>query len=993
MKKRTVLIISLMLLMTSILTSCLADATFVDEHSTTDGWTDAYVLYDETSQDSIRVGPAYPTGVGVTYVLVKDESIYQTFSENKTILTNVSAYIHVTENITMRGGLYDVDSDSWLASEIKEIKTPNAWFNFNLSSIRIERNKVYQLKWQLLSGNTTEFNMIYTASYRNGTRSGGTGDLLFNLFGFDTTFVVNRTTIGTIEFNNVTQTADYHYNHSSALAVIEVPVSEDVVGISEVRNLTVPPGTPATEVLTFENIIDDSYYFDAANSKVFIGRGNITNTDGIDWHINATLTGYTLHYSPPEFLIVGQYWECTGTLINDSTGRVRADDMSRTYLIYANGTTAVGPNYWNLTGGNYHCVMSTSTLIPGEYGIIVEVTIDGTTYKFGSILYISWSGGGTHSDAIVEINWYNTNYGLGLPDETLQLFINDQRQRSLSYYTYVGDQVNVTIKDFYNFTLLQYSFTVNKTVEFLDLGLTFHEYDFSNYNNEYYVVAFLKEGANRWFERICPPYGQQEFLIPTGNYTIRVYNADNSTYTAWAETVNNSRGYMIDGINITVVIDGLDVINGDILEINHVLVGALIGDVKTLCTNPPIIITTSGRDYLSDGIFKICPPQIVRATTRTETWGNWINSTAIIPKNNTFPNGTITILSDTLYFAGNDTWVDITFTDNNTLYQNTSYRPNHVDVYGQNFSINASEDILVSRVTRFHQLTMFYWIYNSNTGKYDVAIYVNNSLATPLYSVEVDVGFANNTVPDLHSVRMFDIENGNEELTEMENFFVDASGIHFDFLSLNASTSRSFNVEYYRDDDDPSAVTYSDVIVEIGGYNAYEFFPGTQTSYNQIFISWANVEDTIFKGNIIVKLDFDLETDVDPTSVRLWDINKNMEVDSSLFSYYGQSIIISNNAIGSISPSSGVKFDAYFTVEDWSKFNPGKTSLNAPLWGLPFSIMNLVTLLSFSMIVGGFLMFVLKKQKMTKNIKRNSTFLILMGVFIFVIFFILQYQV
>ena len=997
MKKGTAVIMGLMLIFTSILTSCLADAGFITEHQSADGYTDGYAYYTETS----REGDLFVnTGDGAG--LLELDMFYQTFSENLTYITNMSAHLAtLSKEIYVKGGIHD--GSAWVSSETLKLNLSGyTWVNFNISSEVLERNKQYQFKVQVVGGNASTCLWAFLPdTYANGTAHWHAGtDYAFKIYGVNSTFKVNRTIVGTTEFNNLTCTADYHYNYTSFLGLdwgtlLIVPVSEDVLAITEVRNLTgAPPITPATEVANPVDLISNTYYFEPSSRRVFIHRGgNISIGDDLDWHVNATRSGYTLYHNPPEFLEVGDYWQCTGLIINESSGNP-FNTITSTYIVYENGTTALGPFLWNCTDGDYYCVMSTTPLRPGIYGVNVEYTVDGITYKHGSVLYLSWApGAGVYSDAILDINWYNTNYGLGLPEETLQLFINENRQRSLTYYTYIGEHVNITIRDYYNFTLLQYNFTINNTYEFLDLGLTFHEYDFSNYNNEYYVVALLKDGATRWFERILPAYGQQEFLIPTGNYTIRVYNADNSSYVSWAETVNNSRGYLIEGDNITLVIEGLDIIDGDLLEINHILIRTLIGDVLVKCTNPPIILKTKGRAYLSDGIYKICPPQIVRATTRNATLEQNISSIPVVPLNDTFVNGTITILEDTIYFAGVADWVNITFTDNGTLYQNTSYVPNHINVYGQNFTINASATILVTRETRFHQLTMFYWTYDSNNGKYDVVIYVNNSLNTPLYEVEVDVGFANNTIPDQHSVKMFDIQNGGEELDEMENFFVDASGIHFDFLSLNATAERSFNVEYYRDDDDPSNVRYSDEIVEIKGHETYIEFPGTDDRYNRIFISWANVETTIFRGNLIVKLMFDMETDIDAMSLRLWDMNTDTEVDGSDFAYYGNSIVITSNAVGTVSPGSAKKFHAYFTMEDWGRFQPDKNTLNTRIAGTVFSIMNIVTLLSFGMITVGVLLFATKKKRQSVNNIRNAKFLITVGIFIFVIFFILQNQV
>ncbi|GAG96467.1 unnamed protein product, partial [marine sediment metagenome] len=224
----------------------------------------------------------------------------------------------------------------------------------------------------------------------------------------------------------------------------------------------------------------------------------------------------------------------------------------------------------------------------------------------------------------------------------------------------------------------------------------------------------MKEGATRWYEKVVSSGGQKDFMLPSGNYTVRVYNADNSTYLSWDDTVNRSKAYLIGVDGVSLIIQGQSVIIGEFLELREEFYYAFMPDVTIISRNPPMIFSVYDKEGMAFGndFYMICPPLITIATTRVITYGNWINSTPMIPGNGSVLNGTITIIRDVLYLSGpgSISWVNIT-NANGTLFQNTSYIPSRIDIYGQNLTINASGDISVLRVTKFNQVRKFDWAY------------------------------------------------------------------------------------------------------------------------------------------------------------------------------------------------------------------------------------------------------------------------------------------
>jgi hypothetical protein len=159
----------------------------------------------------------------------------------------------------------------------------------------------------------------------------------------------------------------------------------------------------------------------------------------------------------------------------------------------------------NVLTGNYNITLYFYSAYNGSLLSTVTDTITIT----GDAFYIA-----TGYNAMVHISWYNTNEALGLPDETLKLYIDGDRQTSTTYWTYINNTVNITIKDYYNLTLYTGTHTLTSQYTFLDFGLTFHSWLFGNKNDKYYMISLLRENGSRWFERGIVPYGEREFILP-----------------------------------------------------------------------------------------------------------------------------------------------------------------------------------------------------------------------------------------------------------------------------------------------------------------------------------------------------------------------------------------------------------------------------------------------------------------------------------------------
>jgi len=297
--------------------------------------------------------------------------------------------------------------------------------------------------------------------------------------------------------------------------------------------------------------------------------GSISYTTS-SYSITGDVTNVTFNISFPPYLEVGDYIFADGTIRNSTGGAVDGYWAYTTIQRYNDSVTMLGPKEYFCTNGRYSFIASTGILTPGIYNITVEFqdTTTGYTYGYTHTLYLSYTTPqtGVYSDAIVYFNFYNTNQGLGLPQETLKLYVDNQRLYNTFYYTYTGNTINVVVKDFYNTTLYSSNITINETRTFIDLGLTFHSWLFGNKNDNYYMISLLKQGATRWWERGVVPYGEREYLIPSGNYTLRIYDSDYTEIYNETQTINTSKVYVIHGTNLSEIIRGISVIKGQLLE-------------------------------------------------------------------------------------------------------------------------------------------------------------------------------------------------------------------------------------------------------------------------------------------------------------------------------------------------------------------------------------------------------------------------------------------
>ena len=466
------------------------------------------------------------------------------------------------------------------------------------------------------------------------------------------------------------------------------------------------------------------------------------------------------------------------------------------------------------------------------------------------------------------------------------------------------------------------NFTINTTQTYIDLGLTFHSYKFCNMNEDYYMVSFLKTGGQRWWERGVCPYETIEYLIPSGDYQLRLYNASYDELTNFSVTVNNSKLYMINGTNLSLIIDGQSIITGQLLELGQSLDVATMPDLVTVVANIPIVYSTFERDGAIIGnTILVCPAKILTGETTNSTT---INETSVlfnelVPDDSVTENGTVTIKEDTLYFAGNAsvTCVNVTYNGTTTSY---GYIPNHIDLLGGNVTVECTGNLSVTRKTRFQQVWKFYWTKYTDTNYYEATLDIDNNLHVPINETYIYIEFANDTTPDYTTVGAYDVTNG-VYLTRGTNYDATASGAHFYVNSIAGSGTRTFTLDYYGVDDPVVPTDAITVVYDYGWETLTASISGDNNdkSYFYIDANWFNDDDAAFVGEMDIQFNFDTEGKIIASSSWIiYDNENDRYLDREEFAFSGGGIKISQETMGTVSPNGARSFKAWFLFTEAS---------------------------------------------------------------------------
>jgi len=156
---------------------------------------------------------------------------------------------------------------------------------------------------------------------------------------------------------------------------------------------------------------------------------------------------------------------------------------------------------------------------------------------------------------------------------------------------------------------------------------------------------------------------------------------------------------------------------------------------------------------------------------------------------------------------------------------------------------------------------------------------------------------------------------------------------------MTALETRAFTIGYYKLS--AESYTYGEGTVSIPTYDPTVW---NGDSYNTFKAHWNNPYDTTFRGALYIKLNFNVPVGIDTTTMRIYDLTNDHELDSSTFIPGDKYIRISAEGMGDVLPGSSRKFDVYFLMETFPGSDPKKLHLDTQIfWGItPFLIIFLI---------------------------------------------------
>jgi hypothetical protein len=867
------------------------------------------------------------------------------------VITNLSAV-----NTSIHNVVYSVWNAINITDSVVDYINATIWSEINAINITVDTiNNKLTINFTILNSTVTYLNNTiwanFTAINTTIVTQSNTIQLVVNNWGVKNYNIVTNELIAYWMFDEVSGTTCYDeigYNNATLTGTYS-RIPGKISNSIELDGSTGYTRVPATENLDRLNISENititvwckPYEISGTQQYIFNKR-----------HNSATVrfTSYNLEWISGRFKFH----------LNNGTSDVVLDTAPNTYAI---------DNWYFVTCMWDKSTSNMSIWVNGEF--ITNTTKTGdTTFQDTQLFYIGgFDDTPEFYGAIDEIRIYN---------RTLTASEIEKLYHWSSPYAYIHDQFNtVTV----SITNTETNITNLTNNVWLAVNLT--NSIASHINNTIWAnLTFINTTVDNINNTITI---QLDFINVTTNY---LNNTIWTNFTFIQSLINNSN---ISIKNIITLMESN--VTRLIITIDNIINYALMPDEVIWSYNPPTIFSAFDRMgmLLGQNVWKVCPPKHVIATTRNSTYDDNVTLYLLAPENDSSGDGEVSILYDDLHLSGNATWVNLTYADNNTLIQNTSYVPGLVHIpLGVNISINASRNIFILRETTYSQVKKFNWdIYNSTNnpgfktgrGGYHIAgIDVVNSLDVPIYNVFVLAGFSDKTTPDPSTARVRDVENG-VLLERGDDFKTTGDGIEFWIKGgIPANTTRNFTLEYYSLLS--SNYVYSDEQIDISTYETDKVYGG-QLYYYRDFV-WSNKHNLVFKGGLRVKLD--IRMDVDEDSILVHDLDNSEMVNV----INGEKFIwISQEVIGSVSPGGTRNFGVYWQEQEDVGGKPGYLHLSTIITyflGIPITpFFGIFVLFCIPIIVGGVRL--IKKRKYDPL----AVFLIIViGVVPILIFWILQ---
>jgi hypothetical protein len=286
--------------------------------------------------------------------------------------------------------------------------------------------------------------------------------------------------------------------------------------------------------------------------------------------------------------------------------------------------------------------------------------------------------------------------------------------------------------------------------------------------------------------------------------------------------------------------------------------------------------------------------------------------------------GTVTVLEDTLYVAGDNVSASVQVnTTAGTMIINTTASPgitydilaDYAGYAGGNLTVYSNTSgLIVERIIKFRWTGTFNWIMDGTTGRVYTSRSVNNKLDYTIWRPEIYIAFPPTVNVSYDTLSIYDVDNG-VYLDPTVNYAVDYSGVRWEFANLTSGEARVFNLVFYTAESEVYN-QYDTPSIRIDTIEWLEYTPEVNRYYG--FGRWMNTNPSVFTGNMNLILDFKDAAKVDVTSIAVYDIVHAREVPAENWYVNGQIVVIESAYLGAVNPSDTVQFGVYFLYEEQS---------------------------------------------------------------------------
>ena len=302
-----------------------------------------------------------------------------------------------------------------------------------------------------------------------------------------------------------------------------------------------------------------------------------------------------------------------------------------------------------------------------------------------------------------------------------------------------------------------------------------------------------------------------------------------------------------------------------------------------------------------------------------------IYSRPLTPLNSTI-NGSIRIISDYIVFYGNNSnvsYVNISYDNRETMKNdtsNTSYIPSRLEVQGENITIRTKGYLKIVRYTIWRQYKEIGWISFNATGQRLFGHLMTSPLSTnevTIYDGQLYIGFDNNSIPStdtftLQKIEWNDTLNKDKLVPSNYSYRVSPTGVEVYLGVVNHDFNETLSYSYYVKHHETHQ--YTEAVESVTGYQKDVL--DTKTMYS-IYVSWRNMDSSIFKGNLYVKLDFDGANRIDGKSLIIVDLDHEQRVSSHGWQHDIGFIRVNSDIMGEVYPGQGRHFRVYFDFKSY----------------------------------------------------------------------------